>query len=102
MIFVIKIKLKGYHFCSLTAGNVLKYVLPPLLYRIFCVYLAISCEAPPDGENTEVVLLNTSSIFNASYEYKCIDGYKTDDPLKTFCTNVNTWSPPPPKCSRKL
>ena len=63
--------------------------------------LEILCAAPEDGTNTiaiDVELYKHSSI-GTNYTYICVNGYETDEAMKTMCMPTKQWSIAPPNCT---
>ena len=57
-----------------------------------------ACEAPEAGINTVNDNSGVSEVCGGEYNYTCITGYQTTDPLIAVCTVNGTWSIPPPEC----
>ena len=62
------------------------------------MYLGISCGVPPAGINTSVA--SNSLFYEDSYNYTCLDGFVTNDPVTTECLANGTFSlDNPPSCT---
>lgn len=73
-------------------------------YILICLnlFLAVECEKPPEGVNTEAVPENVTTTFSSLFIYQCLEGYTTLDHLGTTCNSSGNWTKPSPKCHGKI
>jgi hypothetical protein len=63
-------------------------------------FLEITCGIPPNGTFTEVVP-PMPIMFEQTFTYSCISGYKTTDDLTVSCMIDGQFSAAAPTCSGK-
>ena len=52
----------------------------------WCLFLGITCGAPPNGINTVPVPAEVSLVYEEKYVYSCLPGYKLADENMTTVT----------------
>ena len=66
----------------------------------FWIFFSVkTCSPIPEGVNTEPVPVGLELNYTQSYEYKCMEGYTTSEPLCTVCLEDSTLSNEAPNCT---